>query len=230
MKIKNPFSDLTKFELCLWLLSVGVTICAGIFSGSEGILNTVASLVGVTALIFVAKGYVLGQALTVVFAVFYGIISFHFRYYGEMITYLGMSAPIAALAVISWLRHPYKGTKEVEVHTLTKLQSVLMWTLAVSVTVIFYFILSALGNANILFSTISVTTSFIASYLTLFRSPYYGIGYAANDIILIVLWILASIENPSYIPMVLCFIMFFANDMYGFFNWQRMSKRQSANM
>lgn len=230
LKIKNPFSDLTKFELCLWLLSVGVTICAGIFSGSEGILNTVASLVGVTALIFVAKGYVLGQALTVVFAVFYGIISFHFRYYGEMITYLGMSAPIAALAVISWLRHPYKGTKEVEVHTLTKLQSVLMWTLAVSVTVIFYFILSALGNANILFSTISVTTSFIASYLTLFRSPYYGIGYAANDIILIVLWILASIENPSYIPMVLCFIMFFANDMYGFFNWQRMSKRQSANM
>ncbi len=230
MKIKNPFSDLTKFELCLWILSIAVSIGAGVFSGIDGLLNTVASLIGVTALIFVAKGYVLGQALTVVFAVFYGIISFHFHYYGEMITYLCMTAPIAALAVISWLRHPYKGTKEVEVHTLTKLQCVLMWVLAFAVTAIFYFILSALGNANIFFSTISVTTSFIASYLTFFRSPYYALGYAANDIILIVLWVLASVENLSYVPMVICFIMFFANDMYGFFNWRRIKKRQDAGV
>ncbi len=230
MKIKNPFADLTKFELFLWLSSVGITICAGIFSGLEGILNTAASLIGVTALIFVAKGYVLGQALTVVFAVFYGIISFHFRYYGEMITYLGMTAPIAALAVISWLKHPYKGTKEVEVHKLTKRQCIVMWVLTIIVTAAFYFILSALGNANILFSTISVSTSFIASYLTFYRSPYYAIGYASNDIVLIVLWVLASIENSSYIPMIICFVMFFANDMYGFFNWRRMKKRQCADI
>ncbi len=230
LKIRNPFSDLTVFELCLWLASVGITICAGVFSGSEGILNTVASLIGVTALIFVAKGYVLGQALTVVFSVFYGIISFHFRYYGEMVTYLCMTAPIAVLAVISWLRHPYKGTKEVEVHTLTRLQWGAMWVSALAVTVLFYFILSALGNANIFFSTVSVTTSFIASYLTFYRSPYYGIGYAANDVILIILWVLASIEDVSYIPMVICFIMFLVNDLYGFFNWRRIKKRQSAGV
>ncbi len=229
MKIRNPFSELTRFEFCLWLLSIAVSIGAGIFSGSDGLLNTIASLIGVTALIFVAKGFVIGQVLTVVFAVFYGIISFHFRYYGEMITYLCMTAPIAALAVISWLRHPYKGTKEVEVHTLTKRQSILMWFFAIAVTAAFYFILSALGNANIFFSTISVTTSFIASYLTFYRSPYYALGYAANDIILIVLWVLASVENSSYVPMVICFIMFFANDMYGFFNWRRMKKRQGAD-
>ena len=86
-----------------------------------------------------------------------------------------------------------------------------------------------MGNANLLFSTISITTSFVASYLTFLRSPYYAIAYSANDVVLIVLWIMASMENISYLPMVFCFIMFLANDLYGFYNWRRMRKRQENN-
>ncbi len=218
---------LTKFELGLWVLSVFAVLASSLFSETVDILTIIASLIGVTALIFVAKGYALGQILTIVFAVFYGIISFFFKYYGEMITYLCMTAPIALGATISWLRHPYKGTKEVEVNRLTKKQVAVMIVSALIVTVAFYFILSAMGNANIIFSTISVTTSFVASYLTFYRSPYYAIGYAANDLVLIVLWVLAAIENISYFPMIVCFIMFFANDIYGFLNWRRMEKRQN---
>lgn len=226
MKSKNPFRDLTRFELILWLLSVAVVIASFILSGGEGILTTIASLIGVTALIFVAKGYVIGQVLTVVFSVFYGIISFYFTYYGEMITYLCMSAPAAAITVVEWLRHPYKGTKEVKVSRLTPKRIVLMIVFTLVATVAFYFILGALGNANLIVSTISVTTSFLASFLTFCRSPYYALAYAANDVVLIVLWILATLESITYLPMVFCFIMFLANDVYGFYAWKRMEKRQ----
>lgn len=226
MRTKNPFSDLNGFELSLWIASVLVCIGSYLFSGRGDRLTLISSLIGVTALIFVSKGYVLGQVLTIVFAVFYGIVSFFFRYYGEMITYLCMTAPIAALSVISWLRHPYKNTKEVKVAHLTKKQLAVMVILAVLVTIIFYFILDALGNANMFFSTISITTSFIASYLTFYRSPYYALAYAANDVVLIVLWVLATAESISYLPMILCFIMFLANDLYGFYNWQRIEKKQ----
>ncbi len=229
MKLSNPFNDLTAFERGLWITSLIVVIISFTVSGGGDILTMIASLIGVTALIFVAKGYVLGQVLTVVFAVFYGIISYFFSYYGEMITYLCMTAPIAVLSIISWAKNPYKGTKEVQVSHLTKKQTAIMIIAAVAVTTVFWFILKALGNANLLFSTLSVTTSFIASYLTMLRSPYYAIGYAANDIVLIVLWILATLENFSYLPMVICFVMFFANDLYGFFNWKRMQKRQTAD-
>lgn len=226
MKLKNPFRDLSEFELRLWQISLGVIAGSFLLSRGGDILTLIASLIGVTALIFVAKGYVLGQVLTVVFAVFYGIISFWFRYYGELITYLGMTAPIAACAVISWLRHPYKGTKEVEVHRLKRGQIFALILAAVATTIAFYYILRFLGNANLLLSTISVTTSFLASALTFFRSPYYALAYAANDLVLIGLWVLASMESISYLPMVFCFVMFFVNDMYGFFNWRNMQKRQ----
>lgn len=220
------FLDLTKFEFTLWIASVAVVCVSFLFPEEKDYLTLIASLIGVTALIYVAKGYVIGQVLSVVFAVFYGIISFYFRYYGEVITYLCMTAPIAIMAVISWLRHPYRDTKEVEVNKMTKSQCAVMWLLALLVTVILYFVLKAFNTANLIFSTISVTTSFLASYMTFMRSPYYGVGYAANDVVLIILWILASTENPSYIPMILCFVMFLVNDLYGFYNWKRIKKRQ----
>ena len=113
---------------------------------------------------------------------------------------------------------------------LSKALSVRSWTIllgmTVAVTIAFYFILGALGNANLVVSTVSVTTSFLASMLMVYRSPYYAVAYAANDIVLIVLWIMASLSDISYVPMVACFTMFFFNDIYGFINWRKMKREQ----
>ena len=227
MKPKNPFRNLTKFERILWLSSVAVVIGSFVLSNGQGWLNCIASVIGVTALIFVSKGHVFGQILTVIFSLFYGVISFEFKYYGEMITYLGMTAPIALMSVISWLKHPYKDSSEIEVQHLNKKQIRSIIVLTVIVTAAFYFILKYFNTANLIVSTISIATSFSASYLTFLRSPYYAIGYSANDIVLIILWILASMENISYLPMVACFIMFLFNDLYGFYNWKRMQRKQA---
>ncbi|MBE5803591.1 MAG: nicotinamide mononucleotide transporter [Clostridiales bacterium] len=224
----NEFRDLTPGERRLWLFSMAVIVASFALSGAGDWLSAIASLIDVTALIFVAKGYVLGQVLTVVFAAFYGVISFFFRYYGEMITYMCMTAPIAVMAVVSWLRHPYKGSREVTVQDVNRRQVVTLTLWAVVTTAAFYFILRALGTANLVVSTISVATSFVASYLTFLRSPYYALAYAANDVVLIILWVLAAITELSCLPMVLCFVMFLINDLYGFINWQRMRARQRA--
>ena len=95
------------------------------------------------------------------------------------------------------------------------------------VTAIFYLILAKLDTSNIVFSTISIITSFFATSLTMLRSFYYAIGYAANDLVRIVLWVLASIENPGYIPVVVNFVIFFLNDMYGFVSWKKRELQQA---
>lgn len=104
-----------------------------------------------------------------------------------------------------------------------------MLTLTAVTTIIFYFILKKLGNASLFFSTVSIATSFLASYLTAMRSPYYALGYAANDLVLIVLWIISSTQNISSVSMVACFVMFLFNDLYGFINWKKMEQRQNTH-
>ncbi|MDD3410649.1 MAG: nicotinamide riboside transporter PnuC [Eubacteriales bacterium] len=226
MKLKKL--DLTPFERGLWLGSALTVSAAFWLNPAGGALHWIASLIGVTALVFVAKGRAIGQILTVVFAAFYGVISWHFAYYGEMITYLGMTSPIAVLTVVEWLRHPYEHSAEVAVRRMTRPQTARMFALTALVTAAFYFILRALGTARLPLSTLSVATSFLASYLTLMRSPAYAFAYAANDAVLVTLWLLAIRTDPSALPMVACFGVFFVNDSYGFVNWRRMAQRQGA--
>lgn len=227
-KFKSIVGYFTRTELILWSISVVlITVSFAIFDRQQ-YLTLVASLIGVTSLIFNAKGNPFGQFLMVVFSILYGIISFSFAYYGEMVTYLGMTAPMAVFALIAWLKHPYKGNKaEVKVNHLHSKEIVFMSIVAAIVTVAFYYILKSLNTANLIPSTISVTTSFLAVYLTFRRSAFFALAYAANDIVLIVLWVMAMQTDISYLSVVICFVVFLINDIYGFVNWTKMQKRQS---
>ena len=228
-KIKGLINYFSKFEIVLWSFSVLSIIISFIVFDRSNYLTLVASLIGVTSLIFCAKGNPVGQVLMIIFSIIYGIISCSFSYYGEMITYLGMTLPMCVFALVSWLKNPYKDNKsEVAVAKLKKKDIPLIIISALAVTIAFYFILKHFNTANLLPSTFSVTTSFIAAFLTYKRSPFFALAYATNDIVLIVLWVLATKEDISYISVIICFVVFLFNDLYGFSNWLRMQKRQQS--
>lgn len=229
MNIIKSIKRLTKFEWGLWLVSMLIITISSLMGSKSDAMSTLSSLVGVTALIFVAKGDVIGQVLTIVFSLLYAIVSYKQRYYGEMITYFFMTAPMALLSVVSWLKHPYEAEAcEVEVAKIRKKQIIKMILYGIVTTFAMYFVLKYFNTANLAVSTVSITTSFVAAYLTFCRSHYYALGYAANDIVLIILWTMSTISDISYLPMVACFVMFLANDLYGFYNWRRMKKRQNS--
>lgn len=226
-KVKNYF---TKGELLLLLFSLALIFLSFRIFRSENYLTLAASVVGAVSLLLNAKGNPLGQLLAVIFSLMYGFISWSFSYYGEMVTYLGMTAPMALFALISWLRNPYNGNRsEVTVNRLKRREYVFLAVLTSAVTVLFYFILKYFNTANLIPSTISVTTSFAAVYLTFRRSQYYAIAYAANDVVLIILWTMASFADTSYISVIICFVMFLINDIYGFINWNKMYIRQNVH-
>lgn len=225
MNIKDFFIRLTAFEWLLWLGSAAMITVSYLLAGEYDVLTLIASLIGVTALIFTAKGNVLGPVILIFFSLFYGYISFTQQYYGEIFTYVGMSAPVSAVSVITWLKNPYSSS-EVKTSKVTAKTMTVLLIATVVVTVLFYFILKVFGTASLIISTISVATSFLASMLTTLRSPFYAAAYALNDIVLIVLWIIASAGDISCITMVVCFVVFLINDLYGLINWLKMQKKQ----
>lgn len=225
--MKRIYDYFTPFERALWLSSAGLIILSAVLFRGGGALSVITSLIGVTSLIFAAKGNPLSQALMIVFSLLYGWISWTFSYYGEMITYLGMTMPMAAWSLIAWLRHPFDGSRaQVAVNWLKAGEIVFLAVLTTAVTVGFYFILRAFHTANLLPSTLSVATSFAAAYLTARRSAWFALAYAMNDLVLMVLWLLASLTDTSYFTVLVCFAVFFVNDLYGFLSWLNMRKRQ----
>lgn len=78
----NPIKELTKREWLIWLSSLAIVLVSNLLTADLDILTLAAALIGVTSLIFAAKGNVWAQILMVVFSILYGIISFRFRYWG----------------------------------------------------------------------------------------------------------------------------------------------------
>lgn len=227
MKLTERLKTFTKFEMILWSVSSAVITVSFAASPDKDWLTLISSLIGVTSLILIAKGDVLGQFIMIAFGIMYGIVSYFFRYYGEMITYLCMTLPAAVVSAISWLKHPYRKS-EVKTAKLNGTKISILFGITAVLTAVFYFVLRALKTANLAFSTVSVATSLLASILTIMRSPLYALAYAANDLVLITLWTLAATQNTAYIPMILCFTMFFINDVYGYVNWRKMANRQDS--
>lgn len=227
--MKHPWKTLTPREWRLWGVSILAVTLSDLASGGPDGLTLAAAWVGVTSLILAAKGNVWAQFLMILFSVLYGVISFRFRYWGEMMTYLGMSLPMAVWSAITRLKNPSAGNgSEAAIRRLEKRQALIAAGLSVLVTGAFYFILRWFRTPNLAFSTVSVTTGFLAAALAMLRSSYYALGCAANDLVLIVLWSLAGMKDPAYAPVVVNFAIFFLNDLYGFVNWRKRERLQTA--
>lgn len=220
--MNNPFKRMTKREWALWFVSIAIVVMSNIMAGRVDALT----LTAVTSLIFAAQGNVWAPILMTIFCIQYAIISYRFRYWGEMFTYLFMSLPMSVWSIVTWLKNARNSSDgTVEIRKITRKGAGVLVLCNVAVTIAFYILLKKLNTQNLIFSTISVVTSFFAASLTMLRSSYYALGYASNDIVLIILWILASIKDPGYIPVVVNFLIFFLNDMYGFICWK---KRETA--
>lgn len=224
----NPFRDFTKTEWILWLASLAAVTLSGVCSAERDFAGLTVSLIGVTSLIFMAKGNVIGEFLTVFFSLGYAAVSYGFGYYGEMLIYLLLQTPAALSAIVSWLRHPFQGRRsEVEIQRIGGRKTALLCVLSAGVAVLFYFLLDYFHTENLIVSTVSVGTSFLALSLLVLRSPLYAAAFMVNDVVLIALWSFATWQSISYLPMLVCFVMFLLNDLYGFYNWRKMQKRQS---
>ena len=217
----NPFKNFTIKDWLLLVLSLAAVTVSNMLSGDADVLTLFTTCVGVTSLVLAAKGHPLAMALMVVFGILYAVISAGCRYWSEVITYLGMSVPMSFWSFITWLKHPSENGNEVAVRKIGIRQWGILSAFCVPVTVFFYFIMKMLDTPNLFVSTLSIITSFMAAGLTILRSPYYALFYAMNDVVLMVLWSIAALQEPGYIPVVINFSIFLINDIYGFISWKR---------
>jgi nicotinamide mononucleotide transporter PnuC len=217
----------TIYEIGLFTVSVlSVTVAFFLQTGDKNILALITSLCGAAGIIFVAKGMIVGQYVFSVYAVLYAVLSFQNAYYGECILSAVTILPAALIAIVTWTKNPSSERGKVKINKVTRREILFLLVMIVIVTAGVYFLLRALGTAQLVVSTISFVTSFGAAYLLIRRSQYYAVFYVLNDVVLIALWSLAFASGESVLPNVICFVVFFFNDAYGFYDWRRRARLQ----
>lgn len=225
--MRKKINGRSLFELCILIFgSTALVLSFFLQPGEKNYLSLFASLLGMVAILMVAKGLIIGQYFTFVYGVVYAVLSYFSGYYGECILCAATILPSTAVAIVSWTKNPSKERGKVRVNKLSAKEYVLVCLFSVALTFAAYFVLRAMHTAELVVSTVSFVTSISAAYLLIRRSPFYAVCYIANDVVLIVLWSLALARGESVLPSVICFCIFLVNDTYGFFNWRRRGKTE----
>lgn len=228
--MKNPFKFFSRTDWIIYTLSIAIILLSNIFAREIDYFKVIATIIGATSLIFIAKGHFLGQIIMLVFAVFYSILSYINGYYGEIIISAGLTLPLSISSIYTWVKNPYnKGENVVKSYRLN-LKDVIN-TILISLVVLIsgFFVLRALNTNDLFVSTISLGTSFVASYLMFRRNSFYAVAFMLNDLVLIVLWSLASVNDITNLSVVFCFAMFLINDLYAFISWKIRERQQYKN-
>ena len=178
-----------------------------------------------TALLL-AKGKYACYIIGIISTFFYAFVSYNNSYYGEVIIAMCCTLPLMIIGLVNWLKHQ-DDTNTVVIKEISKKELIIVLLSQTIMFIGYYYLLKEFNTNNLLISTFSIVASIIATYLTARRSEYGFIGFIINDIILIILWSIPVIGgNTNLIPVLLCPVLLFINDIYGVYNWNKIKNKQ----
>ena len=224
--IKRIFGEWNIVESIFYVFGLALIITMSIIFKASWI-SAVAGIFGLSCVLFAAKGKVICVFLTWGMIVFYSMLSYQNKYYGEVFINLFLMFPMTLIQLVAWIKNLGKD-HVVKVNSITKKEILIVGLVACGAFVAFYFILRALGTSQLVLSTVSILTSVIATYFQSRRSRYGFLSFFFNDTVLCVLWSMATIEDIKNVSMLVAVALYVICDIYGFISWGVMQKRQQS--
>lgn len=229
-KLKEYFSDWTKFELGFLIVGLTISTLSSIIFNGDLVDTLYTSSYLITALLM-AKGKVECYIIGFVSVFFYGIVSYRQGYYGELLITTLLTFPIMIIGIRDWLKHQDKESDVVLINSLSKKEVAISFMSQIPLYWFYYFILKIFNTDLLVISSLSVVTSVLASYFEARRSELSLFCYIANDFVIITLWLIPILGgNTELIPVLVGPFLLLVNDIYGSYNWSKMKKRQKEKL
>ena len=87
-KVKKFFGEWNLFEILLLSVSLVSTVTIFCLGKEKSVWSLLSSVSGIVCVLFTAKGNPVAQYLSIIFAIFYSVVAYQSKYYGEMLIYL----------------------------------------------------------------------------------------------------------------------------------------------
>ena len=224
--VKKYFSDWNSFEKLYLFFGYVIAITTTIvFKGR--LISALYTMTYITNALLTAKGKVESYIFGFTGIIFYGIISFNQRYYGELIILIFMSLPLMIMGVLEWLKNRDNKSDNIIISTLSKKEIVLAFLSQVLLFGIYYIILKSFNTSEPIIGSLSIVMSLLALYFGARRSEISYFCYLANDVVIITLWLIPILNGDKAILSVLIGpLLLTINDVYGIYNWRRLKRLQ----
>ena len=220
---------LKKLNLFEWILITGIitlNIILFIITKEINLIGMIASITGVISAVITAKGHISCYYWTIINIFAYGVVCFQTKIYGEVILDIIYHLPMQFVGIYIWKKHTNKDNI-VKTRGM-KIKQIAFVTLISIVGILGFGMFLKLINGYLPFFDSAVNVLVIvAVYLSVKRFKEVWIIYIAVNIISICMWTIALIDNElNSLVMILMFVFYLANAVYGYINWTKLERNQ----
>lgn len=226
IKFSNYFNSWSLFEK-LWLSIATVLIIALSIFWKDNLIGIITSLTGVWCVILVAKGKILNYYVGIINVILYAYISFGWAYYGEVMLNLGYYLPLQFVGIVFWKNNLNKNKTEVIAKRMST-KSIIFWSIVCSAAILAYgYILKALGGSLPFFDSTSTVLSVIAMIFMILRYLEQWVLWIIVNIVSIILWWYTMLQGGTDISILLMWVAYLFNAIWGLVNWVKMYKKEN---
>lgn len=220
--LKHFWNGYSTFEKLFLLLGVIMQIIVFIVAPDTP-LNIIAGLAGVVSVVMCAKGRTMFYFVGFIQTFTYLILAWQNKFYGEVLENLFYFVTMI-WGIFLWKKNEVKnddGTEDVIAKKFTPAQWVLSIVGAIVATLVMGVWLDGIGSSQAYTDAATNVMAIFAQLLMVWRFREQWIWWFVIDIFCIKMWWVAG--NPS---MVLMYVFWTANTVYGWFNWSKLNKKQ----
>ena len=204
-----------------WLAAATAVILGLSLYWKDSPVSLWAALTGVWCVILTGKGKRSSFLFGTVNVVFYAMISFQARYYGEVMLNILYYLPMNFVGWFAWKKHMNEETGEVVKRRLPRNRRVWVYGLTAAAILLYGLVLKALGGNLPYVDSMSTVVSVTAQILSVKRLTEQWVLWIVVDVVTVVMWGINFAQGGETVATLAMWSVYLINAVIMYIRWNR---------
>ena len=220
-------SELTGWKIfdVIWLLLATAVILGLSIYWKDNWMSLTAALTGVWCVILTGKGKRSSFIFGVINVVFYALVAYEAKYYGEVMLNVLYYFPMNFVGWFAWKKHMNDDTGEVVKTRMPFKKGLIVYALTAAAIFGYGLVLQAMGGALPFIDSMSTVISVVAQVLSIKRLMEQWVLWIVVDVVTVIMWAVNFANGGESIATLAMWSVYLLNAFIMFFRWYRESER-----
>ena len=224
---KSEITGWNAFDI-VWLSIATAVILALSIYWKDNWLSLTAALTGVWCVILTGKGKRSSFIFGLINVIFYAIVAFRAKYYGEVMLNVLYYLPMNFVGWFAWKKHMNDSTGEVVKERLNLKKSVIIYALTALAIVLYGLVLKALKGNLPFVDSMSTVVSVVAQILSIRRLMEQWVLWIVVDVVTVVMWAVNFARGGEEIATLAMWSIYLINAFIMFARWYKEAKKHEV--
>ena len=224
---KSELTGWTKWSVAWLIIATSIIVGLSIY-GHDNWMSFCAAVSGVWCVILTGMGKRSSFILGLINIIFYGILSYYAKYYGEVMLNFFYFLPMNIWGWFAWKKHMNEKSGEVIKRKLGLKKSVLIYALTAISIFIYGLILKKLGGNLPYMDSMSTVVSVVAQILSIRRLREQWVLWIVVDVVTVIMWAVHVANHGDGVATLTMWCVYLVNACIMYGRWYRETKNHAV--